>query len=316
MATHVHSFMKSILGEDGQQAFDKMIKRAPGIGVLLAPRTILGWISTASRINYEGELPGVNNSYVSLSKSEDGIHGAVAVEGVQHTFEGHDLVHVAAAISQALGVESIDIDPSVRDTDLSKLGKSIDLLVKARTIAHVAEEEMSKFALAPTKMTQHGAYHIVHTPGQKYPYSIHHTGTGERVQSGIATLQNAQVIAKWHASRPMVKTEPPGQAAAPRPPLEQQPGPTPQATQPVVNKPPMQKSTRRELMVKHEDAERPCQICGQQLFKSQQFVGCLCFRSVAKSVQTRDTQNGFVLQFNRSELDDDTLQTLISTFRR
>lgn len=316
MATHVDSFMKSILGDDGQQAFNKMIGRAPSIGVLLAPRTILGWINTASRINYEGELPGVSNSFVSLSKSEDGIRGAVAVEGVHHTFEGHDLVHVAAAISHALGVESIEIDPSLRDTDISKLGKSIDLLVKARTIVHVAEEEMAKFALAPTKMTQHGGFHILHTPNQKYPYSIHNTSTGEQVQGGIATLQNAQVIAKWHASRPMVKAESPGQAAAARPPLQQQPGPAPKPTQPIVNKPPMQKSARRELMVKHEDAGKDCRVCGQKLFKAETFVGCLCFRVLAKNVQTRDTQLGFVLKLNGSDWDDDTVQTLISTFRR
>lgn len=316
MASHVQNFMKSILGEDGQQAFEKMIKRAPSIGALLAPRTILGWISTASRINYEGELPGVSNSYVSLAKSGDGIHGAVAVDGVHHTFEGNDVLHVAAAISHALGVENIEIDPSMKNADISKLGKSIDLLVKARTIAHVAEEEMAKFALAPTKMTEHGAYHIVHTPGQQYPYSIHHSGTGEVVQSGISSLQNAQVIAKWHASRPIAKTELPGQAAAARAPLKQVPAQAPTAKQPVVNKPPIQKSARRELMVKHEEAEKTCSVCGQHLFKGHEFVGCMCFRALAKSVRTRETQGGFVLQLNRSDWDDDTLQTLISTFRR
>jgi hypothetical protein len=288
MPTHIHNFMKSILGEDGQQAFNKMIGRAPSIGALLAPRTILGWINTAARINYEGELPGVSNSYVSLSKSDVGIYGAVALEGVHHTFEGHDLVHVAAAISHALGVESIDIDPSLRDTDISKLGKSIDLLVKARTITHVAEEEMAKFA-------------------NRLKCTCEPMSLGKESRDEVKT---------HHKDCPLAKTESPGQVAAARPPLEQQPGPKPQATQPVVNKPPMQKSARRELMVKHEDVGRDCRVCGQKLFRAGAFVGCMCFRALAKNVQTREIQLGFVLKLNGSDWDTDTVQTLISTFRR
>lgn len=313
---HVNDFMKSILGEDGQQAFEKMIKREPGIGALLAPRTILGWISTVSGIHFEGEIPGVTNSYIALSKAEDGIHGAVAVAGIHHSFDGANILHVAAALSHALGVQNIEIDPGLKSTDISKLGKSIDLLVKARTIAHVAEEEMAKFALSPTKMTQHGDFHIVHTPGHQYPYSIQHSTSGQVVQSGIANLKSAQVIAKWHASRPVMKTELPGQVAAAREPIKQVPAEAPMAKQPPTQKPPIQKSARRELMVKHEETGKPCPTCGQQLFKSKEFVGCLCFRALAKSVQTREGAGGLVLQLNRSEWDDDTLQTLISTFRR
>lgn len=230
------SFMKSILGDDGHTAFEKMSKRAPALATLLAPRTVLSWLATASRINYEGEVPGVHNSYIALSKSEGGFSGAIVVGSSRHVFEATDILHVAATLSYALGIQDIELDPTLRSTDISKLGKSIDLLVKAKTLTHVAGEEMAKFALAPTKMTQHGAFHIVHTPGQQYPYSIHSTATGEPVQTGIATLQHAQVIAKWHANKPVAKTELPGLAAPNRAPEEPEGPQAPVAKQPLMQK--------------------------------------------------------------------------------
>jgi hypothetical protein len=317
MTTLAINFMKTVLGEDGQQAFNTMSKRAPSLGALLAPRTIIGWLKTASTINYEGEIPGVGESFIALNKNEAGIDAHINIMGAQKTFDGVDILDVAAVLSYALGVGEIDIDPELKSTDISKLGKSIDMLVKARTISYVSGVELQKFALTPTKMTQHGGLHVVHTPGQTMPYSIHDSSTGSAVsETRFASLKHAQTIANWHANRPIAKSDAPGIPAAARAPEEQQQPLAPQKAPPMRKPPtaPIQKSTR-EIFVKNEDAGHRCRACGLPQFKSQKFTGCMCFRALAKSVDTKLTHEGFVINLHKSQWDDDTVQTLILAMR-
>lgn len=131
----ITAFLKHVLGEDGQRAFERANSRIPMLEGALGPRTILSWLTTSVRVNYEGEIPGLNNSYISLEKSDQGFNGALTIGDDVHSFDNADILHVAAAVAVALGVEDAAINPLVKNTDISKLGKSIDLLVKARVIA-------------------------------------------------------------------------------------------------------------------------------------------------------------------------------------
>lgn len=311
-------FLQSVLGDDGAQALSKAADRVPVLGSVLVPRTIVSWLSTAIRINYEGEIPGLDNSYMALQKSRgEGYTGALTIGDAVHQFEDADILHVAAAVGIALGLDDVAVNTQLKPQDLTKLGKSIDLLVKARVVAQaVAEEQLAKFQLSPTKMTQHGAFHVLHTPGQAKPYSVH-AADGSAVQHGIADLKSAQTIAGWHARKTLGKQELPGKAAAPRAPEEPEKAIGP-IKQPAMNRPPkppqMSKSVK-ELLVKNEEASNECSECGLKQFKDAKFVGCMCLRTLAKSAVSKQVTGGYVLSLKRNVWDDDSIQTLISILK-
>lgn len=129
------NFLREVLGLDGAGALLKAVARAPILEPVLVPRTILSWLATAIRIGYEGCLPGLDNSYLVISKNEqDNFTGAVTIGGAVYEFEDTSITHVAAALGMALGVHLSGIDPMIKSQDLTKLGKTIDLLVKAKIV--------------------------------------------------------------------------------------------------------------------------------------------------------------------------------------
>jgi RimJ/RimL family protein N-acetyltransferase len=126
-------FLKAVLGTDGAQALEKAADRVPLLESVLVPRTIVAWLGSAVRVQYEGEIPGIANSYFAVRKSEsDHLSGIVMVGDEAHSFENESLLYVAAAVGVAIGVNGQKLDPALRGQDLSKLGKSIDLLVRGR----------------------------------------------------------------------------------------------------------------------------------------------------------------------------------------
>jgi hypothetical protein len=139
-----NNFLKTVLGEDGAEALHKANQRVPTLGTVLVPRTIVSWLSTAVRIRYEGEIPGIDNSYIALEKSEEGFTGAMTIGDVVHSFSNSDLLYVAASIGVALGIDDQPLHPMLKSTDLSKIGTSIDLLVKAKVVAQAIAEESSE----------------------------------------------------------------------------------------------------------------------------------------------------------------------------
>ncbi len=146
MSSGSDKFLQIVLGQDGAKALAKATERAPILSSVLVPRTIVSWLETAVRLQYEGEIPGLDNSYISLHKTEaNTFTGALTVDENVHSFNGADLVHVAAAISVSLGISGQGVDPQLKGQDLSRLGKSIDLLVKARVVSEaLRDQELAK----------------------------------------------------------------------------------------------------------------------------------------------------------------------------
>lgn len=179
-------FLISVLGSDGASALLKAAERRPILECVLVPRTIIAWIGSAVRVNYEGEIPGVENSYISLTKGEhpDRFKGAIAVGDVVHTFEHADILHVAAAMGIVLGVNGQKIDPLLKGQDLSKLGKSIDLLVAAKVYAkRFADESLQKRVLDPS-----AGYKISHDASQGAGRSEIYAHAPDGSHVGIATF--------------------------------------------------------------------------------------------------------------------------------
>lgn len=492
-------FLKSVLGDDGATALAKASKRVPSLGSVLVPRAIMSWLSTAIRISYEGEIPGLDNSYIALQKSDDGFSGALTIGDSVHTFEGSDTLHVAAAIGVALGIDDSGIDPLLKNTDLTKIGQSIDLLVKARVLSKVAvqeltpshndssdsvdaggdtsfdfgfnapnEEQSDSFSLArahanrmrhpankelahawinhcegkaprpagihpamekriamfgvvdptgfayeengrsmhrqlsskkgrgpvqaqPAELARHRAMSLtgrdpgyqktelekrVLDPAAGYTFTHEHHDLGdgdmlthikahgpdgsevggalfnhhpaghleaegvkvhpEHQRKGIASAiyshaqkltgkaiapshdQTAAGKALWagNSAAPQFGKGEHAMAAAPKGPKEPE---APQAPVPVSRSTTLKPKLpvlKTELPIKKSESEYACPECGGRQFKQDRFVGCMCFRALAKSVTTKTTAEGYVLSLSRSDWDEASVQSLVSALKR
>lgn len=234
------SFLKAVLGLDGALALRKARDRAPVLDSVLLPRTIVAWLGAAARLEYVGEIPGIANSQISLAKSEDGgLTGAITVGSDNYPFRQESLLYVAAALGVALGVDN-SLDPSLRGQDLSKLGKSIDLLVRGKLLTAFS---------AP--------------PAAEAP-SI--TLTTQKPSKAVVTK------------------------SAPKPP--------------------------KEATITKSDSERECEECGGSQFAKAQFVGCVCWRSLAKGIKTTvDKSGSYLLKFTGADWDDDAVYALVSSLK-
>lgn len=192
-----NKFLTAALGRDGARALLKAVEREPQLADVLIPRAILGWLDFTTTYEYEGSIPGVENSYVQFEKKEDGFDGMISLDSGVYQFEKSSVFHLAAAIGTALGLQPGNVDPELRDTVLVKLGKSIDTLAKAQVLM----QELRKPALETVRLSTHGAYHIEKLAKSERPYAVVHTETGSPVQVRIASLKDAQPIAEWHQNR-------------------------------------------------------------------------------------------------------------------
>ena len=139
------NFLKGVVGEDGASALQKAGERSERLENAIVPRTILAWLNSRSKDGgYEGEVPGICNTYIRFAKGERGYNGALSV-GCEpaYEFKGVSLYHIAASLAVAIGANE-EFDPSIRSNDIARLGKSIDLLVKAKSLIH-RMNELKKF---------------------------------------------------------------------------------------------------------------------------------------------------------------------------
>lgn len=391
-------FLHSVLGEDGAGALIKAAKRAPILETVLVPRTVVAWLTTSIRLGYEGQIPGLENSYIQVSKAEDqdSFNGAMTLGEHVHSFEAVSLLYLAAAVGVALGVDGQKLDPMLKGQDLSKLGKTIDLLVNAKLIAKsLAEEPVEKAisSLAPGQQIGHNGKnpvfnydHLLSPAHRLAGYSLrieqkpdgmqsqlHHGQVGPNSQIGrlevdhdrddksismdVADLDEAHrgrglgsamyeaamthgkhnfgaehVKGSVHSSmaskvherlsvkhgmgyRPM-DTPFPHLASATPGPFDARHGPYDYALKeelPETTK--SERSVKREVNVSAQEALRKCGECGGRQFNQHKFVGCLCFRGLAKSVTSTQSDGRFVVKFNGMDWDDDSITAIISILK-
>lgn len=134
------NFLKAVLGEDGARALQKAAERSEDLGNAIVPRAILSWLGIVGRADYEGDVPGVDNTYLHFAKHESLYDGSIAIGDEVYTFDNASVYHVASAVAVSIGA---DLAPAqtLRDADIARLGKSIDLLAKARA---ATEELLSR----------------------------------------------------------------------------------------------------------------------------------------------------------------------------
>lgn len=129
-----YKFMAAALGTEGARALRKAASREPQLADVLVPRAIVGWLDFSTQYEYEGAIPGVENSYVRFEKTEKGIDGVISLSSGNYSFSGASVNHLAASIALALGLEPGTLDVGIRDTVLARLGRSIDTLAKAQAV--------------------------------------------------------------------------------------------------------------------------------------------------------------------------------------
>lgn len=313
MATEAEKkFLKAALGEEGAAALMKAVGREPKLASVLIPRAIVGWLSFVTHNEYEGSIPGIDNSYVQFSKASTGFSGVLGLADGVYEFQKSSLYHLASAISLAIGHEPESLDPEVRNVVLNKLGKSIDTLAKAQVVTQL----LAKRAMGPLKLTTHGSYHVEHTGNADNPYSVVHSITGTPVQTGIKSLKDADSIAQWHhkthgpagpKKQNLSLAELPGQSHKPT----AQQGPIPPSApqkQPAMKAP-------KSISVSKSQAERQCHVCGGYNFAEGRFRGCICFRDLAPDTVSTAYGDGFVLEFRKSA-EPDAVNLLLRTLKK
>lgn len=288
-----YAFLKAVLGEDGAKALSKAAQRGPELEYALLPRTIMAWLGIAARADFEGQIPGVGNTYLQFAKSEDRYSGSVAVGDEVYSFDSASMLHLGACVAVALGADHERVDPSLRDLDLQRLGKNIDTLVKAR----IAVAELRKLRLEMTKAAKSPS-------GGAEPPGPAHAPTPPQAPTAPEAPQPTQT-----SKGPTVSVKPK------LPKL-----PTPKAatdqvqTGPGTGAPKQPKPKSPSLKVTKAEAEAEC-ICGGKQFKDDKFIGCVCFADLAKAVSVTVLDDGYNLTFG-SSWDQEAILTLIESLGR
>jgi hypothetical protein len=259
---HKVQFLKAVLGDDGASALQKAAERSQAIENALVPRAILAWIGIAARSEHKGKLPGLDNTFVEFRKSESGYSGQIAVGDDVYEFTNQSLYHLAASVAVSMGVDHERVPSNIRDKDLANLGKSIDLLVKARV---VTENYLKK----------------AEAPGPAAP--------------------------PVEAAGPLEAQAPTKQQGAPaRPPK----------AKPKLPKLPKQPAsvTLPKLKLSEAQLRKTCESCAtSHVDKTGRFVGCLCWRALAKSTTlAKNTDGTFTMSFSTRAWDREAFEAFVS----
>lgn len=257
MDTRKFLFLKAVLGDDGARALAKAAERGPELEAALLPRTIMAWLGIAARHDFEGQIPGVENTYIQFRKAEERYSGSVAIGEEVYSFEKASVLHLGACMAVALGADHERVTAGLKDLDIQRLGKNIDTLAKAR----VAVAELRKRAL-----------------GAEAPGPAHAPTAPDGPVAPTPPVPNQT------SKGPMVGMTP----TQPKPPKPGTPSLLPGAK--TQTKSPALKVTKSQ-------AEKKCPICSGTQFRSGRFSGCICFRELAKSVRVRILEDGYNLEF-------------------
>ena len=130
----VIKFLEKILGADSK-ALGPLLKT--GLEGVVVARATMAWLK-------ESPMGNLDCGVLLLSKSETGISGVIEFQGSDYLFTDATAEHATAAIVTSLGI-TLEKDV-IKDLNLAKLGKTIDLLVKAVKNKGADKPEIGQFA--------------------------------------------------------------------------------------------------------------------------------------------------------------------------
>ncbi len=267
------AFLQAVVGPDGAQALVKAA-RTPDLEWAIFPRVVMSWIEAVGQTDYLDNLPGIDDTRLTLRKNEFDYSGSINIGDDVYTFRNASVYHVAGSVAVALGSEHSP-RPPLSHPALPKLGKSIDLLVKAR-ILRKAQNQHHGGARGASLPGQAAAPQAPLAPIPPTPTAPKPTGmeVGTKV-GGIAQTASKSPEAGAKPKLPGVKPSGiklPGQKPAAKPAVK--------------------------MKVTKAESTNPCPTCATAQFKNDQYVACLCFRDLAKSTKTTITFDGaYLIEF-------------------
>lgn len=130
-----YQFIAGVLGTDGAQALQKAGELHPNLETAILPRCIISWIKVYES-GYDGSIPGIEGSELVFKKSEKGFDGRIVFGEHSYSFKEASEYHLAACVVTALGSEEEDISDAAKSVEIARLGKSVDLLIKAFAVSN------------------------------------------------------------------------------------------------------------------------------------------------------------------------------------
>ena len=243
-------FFSYILGLQGSLIMESLAKTSEELAAYIPPRVIVGWLR---QLDYgDVELPK-ESLLKTLSKNGYGFSGSYEIEGEIYSFNNTVEEHVAAIVAVASNsiVKSVDI----KEIDLAKLAKTIDLLIG---------NELKK--AAPK------------APANQFEHQV-----------------NAQNLQPEGPVQPE-KTQPAKQLKIPS-----------------IKKP--KKEVQNPLTLTRSESKRICNACGQRMFDGNVFVGCICFKPLAKNAKTTFVDEKHLTITFDEEWDQDSVLSLIEVIK-
>ena len=288
MDSKKYGFLKAVLGQDGAAALKKAADRLGGLEDTILPRAVLAWLSVAARGDYEGAIPGIDDSYLDFTKNENGSYsGSIAMgEGIV-PFYNATVFNLAASIALSLGAEQFS--DSFKNVDLVKLGKSIDIMAKAKFVSNA--DELAKGAPGPA-----------------------HLGTKDEVIQG--PIGGTKRKGSKGAPVPQTKQTAKGGKPIKTPPVAPRSAKLPKAKVPALKvKLPGVKApsvAQKPFALSEHSYEVGCTECGMQLIKNERFIGCMCFKDMARHVTLSKNQGKTYISFGPA-VDEDGIATVLES---
>ncbi len=335
--------LTALVGVEGAQALAKAAVRLPELDNAMAPRALFAWLSLAGN-GYDGQVPGLDASRLALSKSESGYSGSLAIDGTDYEFVDVSLLHVSAAVGVMAGLSEQRVDPRVRDDDLYRLGKTVDVLVRARAVvgamkkneddlpeytfehehdasvqpptttiyAYEKGQEVAKVVLVDDDKVRSwtvepGAHALLE--GKLQDVVTHITG------KPLEKADDGGVGKSSGAPGPPHKPTAASDALPPTPPSMKQdaaPGAQKSKKIPVPPKPKLSVPGLSKLKLSEKQLDIKCSVCDGSQVENQAFVGCYCFRDLGRFVKMEKKEGIASLSFGAEWTEDVVLAFLDS----
>jgi hypothetical protein len=116
----MENLLKHLVGDKGLEALRPLLKNET-LAAFITPRLVTGWL----RKSTYGELK--LQPFQALVKTGYGYDGNIQLKEVNYIFEKATEEQVAAMVSVTLEQK---VEPTIKDLDLAKLSKTLDLLIK------------------------------------------------------------------------------------------------------------------------------------------------------------------------------------------
>lgn len=135
-----HTFLAAVVGDDAATALAKAEALGPDVAWAIFPRAVLSWIDVVAATDFSGTIPGTDIN-LTLKKHEGTYSGSVSSGDKElYSFCQQPLFHVAGSVVVAVAGDG-DPAPPLTSPALARLGKSIDLLVRSRTLRKMQRQK-------------------------------------------------------------------------------------------------------------------------------------------------------------------------------